>query len=90
MFGPATDPSWNDDWFWSASVTISLPVADSVAPAESSVTVWTTGSPMTAASLAPLIVKETTLVVPSTDLMAKVSTLVSPSPRYWTALFATE
>ena len=45
---------------------------------------------MTAASLVPLIVKLITLVVPSSDVTVKVSTLLLPAPKYWAALLATE
>ena len=47
----------------------------------SSVTSGTVGSPITAASLAPWMVKLICLVVPSSAVTVKVSTLVSPAPR---------
>jgi hypothetical protein len=46
----------------------------------SSVTVATVGVPMTAASLTPSIVNDTTLVVPSMLETVNVSTLVLPAP----------
>ena len=44
--------------------------------------------PITAASLAPLIVKLTCFSVPSIEVTVKVSTLLSRAPSYCTALFA--
>jgi hypothetical protein len=57
--------------------------------AVSSVTVPTVGVPMMAASLTPLIVKDTTFVVPSALAIVKVSTLVLPAPSDWVAALAT-
>ncbi|MGY4330823.1 hypothetical protein ACVW1A_004812 [Bradyrhizobium sp. LB1.3] len=85
----ATATVWNEDWFWSASAIESTPVAVRLPAAEtptSSVTSWTTGAPMTAASLVPWMVKVTCFWVPSSAVRVKVSTLVSPTPRYCTAL----
>ena len=55
----------------------------------SSVTSVSVGVPIVAASLVPFMVKLTTLVVPSSAVIVKVSTLVSPAPRYCTALSLT-
>ena len=44
---------------------------------------------ITAASLVPVMVKLTVLLVPSALLTVNVSALVSPAPRYCTALLAT-
>ena len=55
----------------------------------SSVTADTVGLPITAPSLVPLIVKLTCFVVPSTLVIVKVSTRVSPRPRDCVAAFAT-
>ncbi|MNH28175.1 hypothetical protein D3C79_883240 [compost metagenome] len=43
----------------------------------------------TAASLLPVMVMVTVCSVPSTEVTTKVSTLVSPSPRYCTLLLST-
>ena len=51
------------------------------------------GSPITAGvvgALPPWIVKEICLVVPSSAVTVKVSTLMSVAPRDCVALFATE
>jgi hypothetical protein len=47
------------------------------------------GVPITAASLTPLTVNETILLVPSTLVTVKLSTWVWPLPSDWVALFAT-
>ena len=68
----------NVAWPLSASVIEIEPLAVRL-PAEtltSSVTVETVGVPITAASLAPLMVNVTTLVVPSALLMVKLSIFV--------------
>jgi len=59
---------WNEDWFWSTSEIAMVPEAVRLPAVEtltSSVTSWTVGVPITAASLAPWMVKVTCLVVPS-------------------------
>jgi hypothetical protein len=55
----------------------------------SSVTTATVGVPMTAVSLTPLMVKLTTLVVPSMLVTVKVSTWALPAPSDWVAAFDT-
>ena len=45
---------------------------------------------ITAASLAPLIVKLTVVVVPSSEVIVKLSILLSFAPKYCTLLLATE
>ena len=80
----------NAAWPWSASEIEIDPVAFRVGLVASSVTSTTVGVPITAVSLTPMIVKATCLVVPSSEVTVKVSTLVSPAPRYCTLLSATE
>ena len=79
-------------WPVSTSVMLMVPVAVRLPLSlalVSSVTAATVGAPITAASLLPLMVKLTVLLVPSALLTVKVSVLVSPAPRYCTALLAT-
>ncbi len=80
-------PAWN----WSVSVMAMVPIAlrFPLTGFRSSVTPLTVGSPMTAMSLVPLMVKLTSLVVPSMAVTVKVSILLSPAPKYWVALLAT-
>ena len=80
-------------WAWSASLMLMLPVASRLpvllSTAMSSVTVDAEGAPMTAASLVPVRVKLSVVVVPSSACRVKVSSLVWPAPRNCTALSAT-
>ncbi|MGY4368744.1 hypothetical protein ACVW1A_004809 [Bradyrhizobium sp. LB1.3] len=80
----------NAAWFWSASEIEIEPEAFRTGLVASSVTSTAFGVPMTAASLTPTIVKATCFWVPSREVIVKVSTLVSPAPRYCTLLSATE
>src|SRR5947209_3139666 len=74
---------WNDDWRWWASDAERVPEAvrlPAALTAASSVTSCTVGAPISAPSLAPWIVNDTSLLVPSNDLIVKVSTLLSLAP----------
>ncbi|MNF04661.1 hypothetical protein D3C80_2042280 [compost metagenome] len=73
----------------SRSVTLRVPVSVRVGLASSSVTAPLSVPPITAESLTPVMVMVTVCSVPSTDCTVKVSTLVSPSPRYCTLLLST-
>ncbi|MGY4330822.1 hypothetical protein ACVW1A_004811 [Bradyrhizobium sp. LB1.3] len=87
---PAWIVGWNADSPWSTSTIETVPVAYRIGLVASSVTSWTVGVPITAASLMPWMVKETCLLVPSSEVTVKVSTLVSPAPRYCVAELGTE
>ncbi|MOA45968.1 hypothetical protein D3C78_1684260 [compost metagenome] len=73
----------------STSVTLRVPVSVRVGVLSSSVTAPLSVPPITAESLTPVMVMVTVCSVPSTDCTVKVSTLVSPSPRYCTLLLST-
>ena len=68
---PAEAAVWNEDWFWSTSEIEIVPTA--VRSEKRSWWSWTVGSPITAASLAPWMVKVTCSPAPSSDVTAKSS-----------------
>nr|WP_209297837.1 VCBS domain-containing protein [Aeromonas jandaei] len=73
----------------STSVTLRVPVSVRVGLVSSSVTPPVSLPVITAASFTPVMVMVTVWVVPSTEATVKVSTLVSPSPKYWALLLST-
>ncbi|MNH38816.1 hypothetical protein D3C79_999000 [compost metagenome] len=82
-------PGWNTAWPASASVRVRVPLSVRVGSVASSVTAPWSSPAMLGRSLVPVMVMTTSWLVPSALCTVKVSTLVSPRPRYCTLLLST-